>query len=63
MDVFDLRVQFHYWEFIIKQNIYVQKIKVKKWVLNLPFLQLEFIKITSVAIYAERCALSFDISH
>ena len=38
MNVFDLCVKFDYREFIIKQNIHVQKIKVKKLVLNLPSL-------------------------
>ena len=38
MNVFDLFVEFHYWEFIIKRNIHVQKIKVEKLVLNMHFL-------------------------
>ena len=63
MNVFDLCVEFHYWEFIIKRNIHVQKIEVEKIVLNIIFSELDFIKIPSATIYAEKCGLPFDISH
>ena len=36
MDVFNLRINIHHWEFVIEQNIHVKKIKVQKLVLNLP---------------------------
>ena len=38
MKVFDLCVKYYYWEYIIKRNFPVQKIKVKKYILNFHFL-------------------------
>ena len=41
MGVFDVRVKFNYWEFIIKQDIYVKKTSVKKEIFNLLFLRIK----------------------
>ena len=38
MSVLEIHVKCYFWEFIIKQHIAVQKINVKKYVLNLSFL-------------------------
>ena len=64
MDVFDFHVKLYYCDFNNKRNIAVQKIKVKKLVLNLLLLQIKLYKKKPlISTHAEEYALSFDISH
>ena len=56
MDVFDVCVKFYNCDFNNKRNIAVQKIKVKKLVLNLLFLQIKLpLKTTYINICRKIC--------
>ena len=63
MDVFDVCVTFYNCDFNNKRNIVVQKIKVKKLVLNLLFLKIKLHLKNTYINTCRKSALSFDISH